>query len=116
MGPRRGESRCQARRWRGGVVVDPGLTDSNCILALDNAKIAIKHRFGYAKNEYVSSAPDLRGVIEWCVTIGEERIGKVNDLTLKEYVARLEKIKRSVVRHAGVGSRSYYAFIKNFFP
>ena len=96
--------------------IDPGLTDSNCVLALDNAKIAIKHRFGYAKNEYVSSAPDLRGVIEWCVTIGEERIGKVNDLTLKEYVARLEKIKRSVVRHAGVGSRSYYEFIKNFFP
>ena len=96
--------------------IDPGLTDSKCIVALDNAKIAVKHRFGYAKNESVSSAPELRGVIAWCVSIGEARIEKVNDLTLKEYVARLEKIRRSVVFHADAGSRSYYAFIKHFLP
>ncbi len=41
-------------------------------------------------------------------------LGKVNDLTLKEYIARLDKIKRSVKRHSAYGVRGYYDFIKNF--
>ena len=96
--------------------LNPRLTDSLCIFGLDNAKIAIKQRFGFAKNESVSSAQDVQGVIEWCVTVGMERIGKVNDLTLKEYVARLEKIKGSVTKHARSGNRGYYEFIKHFMP
>jgi hypothetical protein len=95
---------------------NPRLTDRLCILSLDNAKIAIKQRFGYAQNESVSSSDDLRGVIDWCVSVGLERIGKVNELTLKEFVARLDKIKRSVALHSGNGKRSYYEFIRNYLP
>jgi hypothetical protein len=88
--------------------INPRLTDSLCALAIDNAKIAIKQQFGFAKNEHVTSAEDAQAVIDWRVTVGLERIGKINDLTLKEYVSRLEKIKSSVVRHSKDGKRSYY--------
>ncbi|MES2952317.1 MAG: hypothetical protein V4858_27635 [Pseudomonadota bacterium] len=96
--------------------INPRLTDSLCALAIDNAKIAIKQQFGFAKNESVTRAEDAQAVIDWCVTVGLERIGKINDLTLKEYVARLEKIKGSVVRHSKDGKRSYYEFVRNFLP
>jgi hypothetical protein len=93
---------------------NPRLTDSTCILALDSAKTAIKQRFGFAQNESVIKAEDAQGIIAWCVEVGLDRIGKASDLTLKEYVACLEKIKRSVDRHAGAGRRSYYEFIKDY--
>ena len=95
---------------------NPRLTDTLCILALENAKIAAKQQFGYAKNESVSSAVEIQGVIDWCAAVARERVGKINDLTLKEFVARLEKIKRSVQRHSGAGSRSYFEFIRKYFP
>lgn len=92
----------------------PDLTDTLCIFALDAAKVAVKQHFGYAKNEKVSNHPLAQGVIEWCVSIGEERVGKINDLTLKEYLNRIDKIKRSVMRHSKDGQRAYYEFIRNF--
>ncbi len=94
----------------------PRLTDSLCILALEFAKIAVKQQFGYAKNESVSSAVEIQGVIQWCVAVAAERVGKVNDLTLQEFIACLEKIKRSVKLHSGAGSRSYYEFIRKYLP
>ncbi len=96
--------------------INPHLTDSICILALDSAKIAVKQKFGYAANERVSKDGNVQDIIEWCIGVGLERIGKVNDLTLKEYVARIEKIRSSVERHACDGNRSYYHFIKRFLP
>lgn len=96
--------------------INPRLTDTFCAFAIDNAKIAIKQQFGFAKNEHVTSAEDAQDVIDWCVTVGLERIGKINNLTLKEYVARLDKIKSSVVRHSNDGRRSYYEFVRNFLP
>lgn len=95
---------------------NPRLTDTICIFALDNAKIAIKQQFGYAQNERVSADENARGIIDWCVGVGMDRINKINDLSLKEYVARIEKIKGSVAAHAGDGSRSYYHFVKAFLP
>jgi len=92
----------------------PDLTDNLCIIGLENATIAIKQKFGYAKNERVSNHPLLGGIIEWCVTVGMTRIGAVNGLTLKEYVARIDKIKKSVILHSAYGARGYYDFIKNF--
>ena len=65
------------------------LTDIKTIFALENAKIAIKQEFGFAINE-------------------------INDLNLKEYVKRIDKIKRSVERHSEYGRRGYYEFIKDF--
>jgi hypothetical protein len=95
---------------------DRHLTDTNCIFALDNAKIAIKQRLGFAQNEKVSKAENLQGIIEWCVAVGQERIGKVDDLTLKEYVTCIEKIKRSVVLHSEYGVRGYCEFVRGFLP
>ncbi len=95
---------------------NPNLTDSLCILALENAKIAAKHQFGYAKNESFSSASELQGIIQWCVEIACERVGKVNDLTLKEFTACLDKVRRSVKSHSDAGRRGYFEFIRNFFP
>jgi hypothetical protein len=89
-------------------------TDSICVFALDNAKIAIRKQCGFAKNERVTDHPLAKGIIEWCTGVGMERIGKVNNLTLAEYLARIEKISRSVKRHSEYGRRAYYEFIKNF--
>jgi hypothetical protein len=90
------------------------LTDTLCVFALDAAKTAIKQRSGYAKNEKVTDHPLAQGVIAWCVFVGEERIGKINDLTLKEYLIQLDKIKRSVKRHSTDGQRAYYEFIRDY--
>ena len=90
------------------------LTDTLCIFALDAAKTAIKQRSGYAKNEKVTDHPLAQGVIAWCVSVGEERIGKVNNLALKDYLNRIDKIKRSVKRHSTDGERAYYEFIKDY--
>jgi len=92
----------------------PELTDSLCMFGLENAIIAVKQEFGYAKNERVTNNPVVDGIIGWCVNVGMIRIGKVNDLTLKEYVARLQKIKKSVALHSSFGIRGYYEFIKEF--
>ncbi len=94
--------------------LNPKLTDNQCIFALDSAKIAIKQEYGYAKNERVTKMEDAQGIIQWCVGIGKERIDKINDLTLKEYISKIEKIKRSVNRHSKYGSRGYYNFIKDY--
>ena len=90
------------------------LTDTQCIFALENAKIAIKKEFGFAKNERVSNAEEIQGIIEWCVKLGKARIEKVNNLTLKEYVARIEKIRKSVKRHSVSGRRAFYEFIRQY--
>ena len=95
---------------------NPHLTDKLCIRALDNAKVAVKQKFGYARNESVTADSEGEGVIKWCVSVALERVDKVNDLTLKEYVARLEKIKRSVQLHSSARGRSYYEFIRRYFP
>ena len=94
--------------------LNPELTDSLCIFALDSAKIAIKQQYGFAKNERVSDHSLTKGVIDWCTAIGVERIEKVNNLTLAEYIKLIEKIKRSVTLHSNDGARGYYEFIRNF--
>ena len=94
--------------------LNPSITDSMCIFALENAKIAIKKEFGFAKNEKVATMEETQGIIRWCVSLGLERIEKVNNLTLKEYISRLEKIRKSVKRHSKYGARGYYEFIRNY--
>ena len=92
----------------------PELTDALCVFALENAVIASKQKFGFAKKEKISDHPLLGGIIQGCVAVGMARIGTVNDLTLKEFVIQIEKIKRSVIRHSAFGSRGYYDFIKKY--
>lgn len=92
----------------------PELTDTLCVFGLENAVIAVKQKFGYAKNEKVSDHPMTRGIIEWCVQVGETRVGGLNNLTLREYTALINKIKKSVILHSSFGERGYYEFIKDY--
>lgn len=75
---------------------------------------AIRQHRGFAKNEKVTGHLLARGIIEWRVAVGAARIGKVNNLTLPEYLARIEKIRRSVKLHSDYGARGYYEFVRNF--
>ncbi len=92
----------------------PELTDTMCVLGLENAMVAIKKKFGYAKNENVLQHPLTDGIISWCMDVGLGRIDKINNLSLKEYVAALNEVKKSVIRHSDYGVRGYYDFIRNF--
>jgi hypothetical protein len=96
--------------------INPRLTDNLAILALDNSKIAIKQRFGFAKNEYVSSHEEIQGIIEWCVSVGLDRVDKVNALTLKEFLSCIDRIKGSMKLYSDSGNRGYYEFIRNYLP
>lgn len=93
-----------------------GLTDVRCAFALDRAKIAVKQRFGYGMNESCGVEPELQGIVDWCVEVAARRVDQSGGPTLKEYLSRIDKIVRSVRRHARDGSRSYYQFTRDFLP
>jgi hypothetical protein len=90
------------------------LTDNLCVIALDNAAVALKHHFGYAKNETVRSSPVFDGVVAGVVEIGLESIGQNDTLTLKAFLAAVIKVKKSIIRHSAYGSRAYYDFIQDY--
>lgn len=92
----------------------PDLSDILCVFGLENAKVAIKKKYGFAKNESVTDMFIVQGIINSCEEIGLARIDKINNLSLKEYIKRIEKIKKSVKRHSLYGSRGYYVFISNY--
>jgi hypothetical protein len=77
----------------------PDLTDSLCELALDNAKNAVKHEFGYAANETVAWAPNTKAVIGLITILGKRLVEENSDITLKDFLTAMEKVKRSVARH-----------------
>ena len=52
----------------------PDLTDERCAFALDQAKIAVKQRFGFAKNEFCKVGPDQQGIVDWCVEAAAQRV------------------------------------------
>ena len=93
-----------------------GLTDEKCVYALERAKIAVKHRFGYGLNESSTVGPELQDVVDWCVQLAGDRVNDSTGPTLKEFLARVDKVGRSVKRHASDGSRGYYLFVRDFLP
>lgn len=92
----------------------PALTDALCVLGLDNAIVAVKQKYGFAKNEAVRSHVAFDGIVAHVVKVGVDSIGQTGELTLKEYVAIINKVKKSVVRHSAFGTRGYYDFIRNY--
>jgi hypothetical protein len=92
----------------------PELTDALCVIGLDNSIVAVKQKFGFAKNEAVRRHLAIDGIVAHVVNVGLDNIGKAGDLTLKEYVAIINKVKKSVVLHSAFGSRGYYDFIRNY--
>ena len=95
---------------------NPNFTDERCAYALEKAKVAVKQRFGYGANESSTVSTELQGVVDWCVFVADERVNESTGPTLKEFLARIDKVTRSVRRHAKDGSRSYYSFIRGFLP
>ena len=95
---------------------DSDLTDERCSFALERAKAAVKQHFGYGENESSSVKPELQGIVGWCVAVAAERVNESTGPTLKDFLARMDKVNRSVRRHARDGSRSYYEFIREFLP
>jgi hypothetical protein len=94
--------------------LNPELTDARSMLALDNAKIAIKQEHGFARNEVMKVQAGTQGIVDWCVGVGQACIGETDGPTLKEFVARLDKVKKSVEQHSATGRRGYYEFIKKY--
>lgn len=103
------ETGLSAEYWR-----MPELSDSQCINALENAIIALKQHFGFAKNELVRRSPAIDGIVGCVVSIGIDNIGKTDGLTLKEYIAVINKIKKSAMLHSASGPRAYYHFIRDY--
>jgi len=84
-----------------------------CIIALDNAIIGLKKKFGFAKNESVLSRPAIDGIVAHVVEAGSAGIDNA-DVTVKDYVAVINKIKKSVLRHSASGPRAYFDFIRHY--
>ena len=60
---------------------NPGLTDERCAFALDQAKITVKQRFGFAKNESCPVDPDRQEIIDWRVECAATRVDHSNGPT-----------------------------------
>ena len=91
---------------------NPELTDVQCIFSIENAKIAFKQEFGFAKNEKITDVSYAQSVIEACVSVGKARIE--SGLESKEFLSCLEKVRKSVKKHSRYGSRGYYEFVRNY--
>ena len=78
--------------------LNPELTDALCIIGLDNAIVALKQKFGFARNETVLSRPVIDDIVAHVVNIGVDNVN-IDGLTLKDFVAVVTKIKKSVTRH-----------------
>ncbi len=90
-------------------------SDSDIIISLPKAIISIKQKNGFAKNQDASPKNQTeKDVIDYISEIAEARIGKINNLTLKEYIKCINKVEKSVKRHNAYGRRGYYEFIKNY--
>jgi hypothetical protein len=96
--------------------LNPTLTDVACAFALDQSKIAVKQKFGFAKNESCRVDPVQQGIVDWCVDVAARLVDESNGPSVKEYLARVEKVARSVRRHSSDGERAYYLFIREFLP
>ena len=92
----------------------PELTDALCAIGLDNAIIALKHHFDFARNETVLIHPAFETIVDSISKMGIGAIGNIDGMTLKDYVAVINKVKKSVIRHSADGPRAYYDFIKQY--
>ena len=50
--------------------------------------------------------------MNWCVELVAKRVDNANGPTLKEYLARMDQVRRPVRRHAPDVKRSYFNFIQ----
>lgn len=92
----------------------PELTDGMCIIGLDNSIIAVKQKFGFARNETVLRHPSIDGIVANVVDIAVTYVDQAGSLSLKDYIGLVTTIKKSVTRHTEFGPRAYYEFIRAY--
>ncbi|NHZ81575.1 hypothetical protein F2P44_20175 [Massilia sp. CCM 8695] len=116
MDSKRERSLCQAIET--GLIaqyrMQPDMTDGLCIVALDNAIVALKQKFGFARNETVLSRPAIDGIVAHVVELGVKHIGNQDGLTMKDYIAVINTIRKSVIRHSACGPHAYFNFVKDY--
>ena len=95
---------------------NPALTDERCIYALDRTKVVVKQAFGFSLNESSQITPEIESISRRIVGVAKKHINTSNGPSLREFNTRIDKISRSIRRHAKDGSRSYFEFIQEFFP
>ena len=92
------------------------LTDERCIYALDRTKVVVKQAFGFSLNESPHITPKIESISRRIAGVAKKHINTSNGPSLREFNTRIDKISRSIRRHAKDGSRSYFEFIQEFFP
>ena len=95
---------------------NPALTDERCIYALGRTKVVVKQAFGFSLNESSHITLEIESVSRRIVGVAKKHINTSNGPSLREFNTRIDKISRSIRRHAKDGSRSYFEFIQEFFP
>jgi hypothetical protein len=93
---------------------DAAFTDSMATRIIDMVKILIKKKHGYGLTRLCEVPSGSQDVVNALVEIGEERIGKINDLTLEHFCRCLDKVGRSIERRRQTGVRGYYEFIRKY--
>ena len=95
---------------------NPALTDERCIYALNRTKVVVKQAFGFSLNESPHITPEIESISRRIAGVAKKHINTSNGPSLRELNTRIDKISRSIRRHAKDGSRSYFEFIQEFFP
>ena len=93
---------------------NPALTDERCIYALDRTKVVVKQAFGFSLNESSQITPKIESISRRIVGVAKKHINTSNGPSLREFNTRIDKISRSIRRHAKDGSRSYFEFIRTY--
>lgn len=93
---------------------DPDLNDALCVVGLDNAIIALKQAFGFARNETVLRRAGIDLVVAHVVKVGTDNISATGEPSLKDFIVLVNKVKRSVVRHSAFGPRAYFDFVSGY--
>ena len=90
------------------------LSDLKVAHAMDHAKVAVKQAYGFAQKQTVSDAEDIQGIITQCREVGKKWIDANEEVDAREFCRLLDKVKRSINRHATQGLRGYYEFVQNY--
>ncbi len=93
---------------------DPQLTDPKVAYALDAGKVAIKKSQGYAKNQSVPSDPQTDRIVAHCLHVAQTHLAPQGSLSLSELIRCIDRVERSVRRHAAHGLRGYFEFVQDF--
>ena len=89
------------------------LTDSQVVMGLDYAEIALNQLNGYSKGRHVNREGAYGEVISAIMEVYNLRM-KIGGIDSGTFIQCVKQVKNSVERHRHHGIRGYYEFVKNF--